>query len=97
MAAKPKKITDLPNLGKASANMLASAGIETPEQLAKLGSIASFIAVKSACINEQKSIPSLNLLWAIEGALTDRHWQDIAKNERTSLLLAIEDYENCSK
>jgi DNA transformation protein len=33
---------------------------------------------------------SLNLLWALEGALTDTRWQDVARLHRTSLLLALE-------
>lgn len=34
---------------------------------------------------------SLNLLWALEGALTDLPWQVVAKEHRLSLLLALED------
>jgi DNA transformation protein len=34
--------------------------------------------------------PSLNLLWALEGALTGRPWQVVAKEHRLSLLLALE-------
>jgi DNA transformation protein len=32
----------------------------------------------------------LNLLWAIEGALTDRDWKEVAKNDRLSLLTQVE-------
>ena len=34
---------------------------------------------------------SLNLLWALEGALTDRGWQEVARTERTRLLLELDD------
>ncbi len=34
---------------------------------------------------------SLNLLWALEGALTDLPWQVVAREYRTSLLLALEE------
>lgn len=37
---------------------------------------------------------SLNLLWALEGALTGQPWQDVAKNERLCLLLELEDIES---
>ena len=33
---------------------------------------------------------SLNLLWAMEGALTGVHWQVVAREHRASLLLALE-------
>jgi DNA transformation protein len=36
---------------------------------------------------------SLNLLWALEGALSGEHWQVVAKEHRTSLLLALEEQE----
>jgi DNA transformation protein len=43
------------------------------------------VAVKRSGCN-----PSLNLLWAIEGALTDRDWKEVAKNDRLSLLTQVE-------
>jgi len=33
---------------------------------------------------------SLNLLWALEGALTGRPWEDVARNDRLTLLLQLE-------
>lgn len=65
--------------------MLAAAGITSLEQLQVMGAAAAFVAVKRAGMT-----PSFNLLWAIEGALTNRHWQAVAKTERLSLLTAVE-------
>jgi hypothetical protein len=36
---------------------------------------------------------SLNLLWALEGALSGLHWREVAREHRTSLLLALEAHE----
>jgi len=36
---------------------------------------------------------SLNLLWAIESAPTGEPWKTISRKHRTSLLLALEQYE----
>ncbi|MCZ4304188.1 TfoX/Sxy family protein [Zoogloeaceae bacterium G21618-S1] len=82
-------LTRLRNLGPASARMLASAGIFSVASLQTLGTVAAFRRV-------QASVPgaSLNLLWAIEGALTDRPWQDVARTERLRLLLALDDATN---
>jgi DNA transformation protein len=33
------------------------------------------------------------LLWALEGALSGEHWQQVAREHRTSLLLAVEERE----
>ena len=72
--------------------MLAAAGISSETQLRKLGAIAAFVAIKQA-----GESPSLNLLWAMEGALTDRDWRDIANNDRLELLIQLEDFENNMK
>lgn len=76
---------DLPNLGPKSMAMLASAGIKTIAQLRKLGAVGAYVRVKQHSGNA-----SLNLLWALEGALTDTPWQVVAREHRTSLLLALE-------
>ena len=65
--------------------MLAAAGIKTESQLRAKSSAAAFVAVKRAGCT-----PSLNLLWAIEGALTNRDWKEVAKNDRLSLLTQVE-------
>lgn len=78
-------IRKLRNLGPQSEAMLAKAGVFTVEQLLRVGSVQAFLAVKRL-----GGKPSLNLLWAIEGALSDRSWQDVAKNDRLSLLLKLE-------
>lgn len=65
--------------------MLAAAGIKTVAQLRAMGTAAAFVAVTRAGY-----APSLNLLWAIEGALTYRDWKDVAKHDRLSLLTQVE-------
>ena len=82
-------ISDLPNLGPKSQRALASAGITSVAQLRQLGSVAAYAQVK-----RRGGAVSLNLLWALEGALTGIGWQDVARLHRTSLLLALEDYEH---
>ena len=79
-------IDNLPNLGSKSRQMLAHAGIHSIKELRKLGAVRAYLQVKSS-----SSKASLNLLWALEGALTERHWQDVAKHERLRLLLELED------
>jgi len=81
-------IADLPNFGPKSQQMLERAGIKTVDQLRKLGAVRAYVQVKRSGCNA-----SLNLLWAMEGALTDTHWQVVAKHERLRLLLELEDVE----
>ncbi len=40
------------------------------------------------------AITPVNLLWALEGALTCRRWQEVAETDRASLLMALEDVQN---
>lgn len=77
----------LPNLGPASERMLGAASIHTPSQLRALGAVRAFQAVRQA--GHQ---PSLNLLWALEGALTNRDWNAVARHERTALLMQLDDW-----
>lgn len=83
------EISTLPNFGLKSQQMLAQAGIHTIEQLRELGAVRAYVQVKrsGAC-------SSLNLLWAMEGALSGRHWQEVARHDRLRLLLELEDVEN---
>jgi DNA transformation protein and related proteins len=78
-------IADLQGLGPKSAAILAGAGIATVAELKRLGSVRAYAKVKATGANV-----SLNLLWALEGALTELPWQVVAKEHRLSLLLALE-------
>lgn len=85
-------IAHLPNLGPQSQQMLAQAGIHTLADLRALGAVAAYVQTKRSGARV-----SLNLLWALEGAITGLHWQDVARDHRTSLLLALEDCERGAK
>lgn len=86
--AEAKTISDLPSLGPKSQAMLARAGITSIEQLRRLGSVSAYVLAKRANGNA-----SLNLLWALESALSGEPWQEVARRHRTSLLLALEERE----
>lgn len=85
---KVKAMADLPNLGPKSQQMLKAAGIGKVAQLRKLGAVAAYARVKRVT-----PAASLNLLWALEGALTNLPWQVVAREHRTSLLLALEQFQ----
>ncbi|WP_293766253.1 TfoX/Sxy family protein [uncultured Aquitalea sp.] len=74
------------NLGTTSRRWLAEAGIVEPGQLAELGAVRAWLRVKA-----RQPAVSLNLLWAMQGALCDLSWQQVAREQRLSLLLALED------
>ena len=88
LMSRTASLADLPNLGPKSQQMLALAGITTVAQLRKMGSVAAYARARQAGANV-----SLNLLWALEGALTGLPWQEVAREHRTSLLLALEEHQ----
>jgi predicted flap endonuclease-1-like 5' DNA nuclease len=77
--------TPLTNIGPVSKRMLAAAGITSIETLRRLGAVEAYRRVRS---HDPRA--SLNLLWALEGALTGRPWEDVARNDRLSLLLQLD-------
>lgn len=65
--------------------MLAGVGITSVAQLRRLGSVRAYARDKAS-----EARASLNLLWALEGALNGLPWQVVTKEHRPSLLLALE-------
>jgi DNA transformation protein len=76
----------MPNLGPAFAGMLVQAGIRSESALRKAGAVTAFVRVRSAFPDA-----SLQLLWALEGALSGRAAHEVSESDRTSLLMALED------
>ncbi|MCB2017536.1 MAG: TfoX/Sxy family protein [Hydrogenophaga sp.] len=85
-------LQDLPGLGPKSQAMLNAAGIHRRSDLEALGSVRAYLKVKAAGQNA-----SLNLLWAMEGTLTGQHWQLVARDERTRLLLELDAAEEAAR
>lgn len=79
------RFESLPNLGPRSSAMLAKAGIKSRARLERLGAVGAYLAVKRIWKGA-----SLNLLWALEGALSGRPWQEVARTERLRLLMELE-------
>ena len=82
------KLRDLKGLGPKSEKCLHEIGITTPEALQQVGAIGAFIKLHQ----EGREKPSLNFLYALVGALENRHWTDIAKKEKGRLLMELEGY-----
>lgn len=83
-----KTISELKSLGPKSQEMLARTGITTIDQLRDLGSVEAFVRTRRVAPGV-----SLNLLWALESALSGEPWQEVARLHRTSLLLAVDERE----
>ncbi|MFN3311698.1 MAG: TfoX/Sxy family protein, partial [Thermomonas sp.] len=75
----------LRNIGPKSAAWLRQVGLRTPEDLAAAGAVGAYVKVRRAGFK-----PSLNLLYALEGALADCHWQEVPDARRAELVQAAE-------
>jgi hypothetical protein len=75
----------LRNIGPKSMAWLRQTGVRTLEDLQAVGALAAYVRVKRAGFR-----PSLNLLYALEGAILDCHWQDIPDARRTQLVTEAE-------
>ncbi len=86
-------LSELRGLGAKSAQQLQQIKIFTHADLQAIGAVEAFIALKKESIKQQTSQPSLNFLYALAGALSDRDWRDMAQNEKGRLLAELESAE----
>jgi hypothetical protein len=80
--AAPEKLR---NIGPKSAAQLRQVGVRTLDDLRAVGSLEAFVKLKRAGFK-----PSLNLLYSLEGALLDCHWQQVPDERRSELILAAD-------
>lgn len=72
------------NVGPKSAAWLRQVGVRTAEDLARVGPVEVFLKVKRAGFR-----PSLNLLYAMAGAIDDCHWTDLSDERKSALMLDL--------
>ena len=75
----------LRNIGPKSAAWLRQVGLRTQDDIAAVGTVEAFMRVKRAGFK-----PTLNLLYAIEGALLECHWQEVPEARRQQLVAEAE-------
>lgn len=80
------KLAHARNLGPRSAEMLADAGFLYLQDVRDVGVAECFRRVRMV-----RPKVSLNLLWALEGALTDQDWRNISASRKRELKRAVED------
>src|SRR5215468_10119181 len=76
------------NVGPKSAAWLRQVGVRTQDDLVRVGPVEAFMKVKRAGFR-----PSLNLLYALAGAIENCHWADLPDERKTALVLAVESAE----
>ncbi len=84
--AAPTRIKDLPNLRLATERMLKKAGIDSVEELQRAGAVRAYKALQESHSDNL----SLELLWALEGAIEGKHWSVITPQRRNELLETLQ-------
>ncbi|KEQ12676.1 competence protein TfoX [Endozoicomonas montiporae] len=80
-------LIELKNLGKTSVQWLNAVGIRTLEQLHAVGSVAAYCKVRDRGFKVSKV-----LLYAMEGALIGKHWNDLDEGHKRRLLQQVENF-----
>ena len=80
-------LIELKNLGKTSVQWLNAVGIRTLEQLNDIGSVAAYCKVRNRGFKVSKV-----LLYALEGALSGAHWNDLNAEQKARLLKAVDEH-----
>ncbi len=81
-------IENLRNIGPKSATLLRAAGIDSLENLREIGAVNAYRRLKFV---DPRTV-SLNMLWALQGALTGRDWRDIPAVEKVRLRIDAESH-----
>lgn len=74
------ELQHMKNLGKTSAQWLHAAGIHSINDLRRLGAVSAYRAVRARGFRVSKV-----LLYAIEGALLDVHWNELPPAHKAEL------------
>ncbi len=82
-----KKLTDLRNIGPKIAGRLNEAGIFSEEELRFYGAVEAHKMIKKNHPNE--TLPICYYLYSFEGALCNKHWNEIGEEKKKKLKRGI--------
>jgi DNA transformation protein len=88
MTFTESELLTLKNLGMATVNILHAIGINTRGDLADTGAVEAYCRIKGRGIQVSKV-----MLYALEGALLDVHWNDLAPARKAQLVEEAEQAE----
>lgn len=75
------ELLELKNLGNTSINWLRAIGINSYDDLREIGAVEAYKQIKNRNIKVSKV-----LLYALQGALEDTHWNDLSDSQKQQLV-----------
>ncbi|MDO3386110.1 TfoX/Sxy family protein [Gilvimarinus sp. SDUM040013] len=85
MANEQCELLKLKNLGMASVNILRAVGISSYQDLQAMGAVNAYLKIKERDISVSKV-----MLYALQGALMDVHWNDLSPELKQQLVTESE-------
>ena len=82
-----KSLTDLKNIGKKIARRLNEAGIFSKDDVRRVGAPGAYRLIKEKYPDE--TLPVCYYLYSFEGALNNKHWDDIGEQRKQQLKAQI--------
>lgn len=81
MTTQQSELLGLKNLGMASVNILNAIGVKNYDDLSTVGPVEAYCRIKSRGINVSKV-----MLYALQGALMNVHWNDLSPELKAQLV-----------
>jgi DNA transformation protein len=81
--SRNRDLTVLKNIGKKIAGRLNEVGIFSEDDLRRVGAVRAHSMIKEKHPNE--TLPVCYYLYSFEGALTDKHWNEISVQRKQQL------------
>lgn len=78
------ELSGLKNIGPTIQKRLQEIGINSKSDLKRVGPVLAYQKIQSE--NPEKTIPVCYYLYSLQGALDNKHWDDISQNTKQKLL-----------
>ena len=83
-----RSLTDLKNIGRKIAGRLNEIGIFSEDELRQVGAVGAHRLIKARYPDE--TLPVCYYLYSFEGALTEKHWNEIGEHRKEQLKAQID-------
>lgn len=80
-------LSSLKNIGPTIQKRLQEIGINTKDDLKRIGPVLAYQKIQSK--NPEKTIPICYYLYSLQGALDNKHWDNISQKKKQKLLEQI--------
>lgn len=81
MSDRDSELLTLKNLGIATVNILNAIGVHSRDELQSMGPVEAYVRIQQRGIHVSKV-----MLYALRGALDDKHWNELSQETKEQLV-----------